>query len=193
LSNLKEMYLTGSSEKERESDDFYRTPTFATEKLLELEKFEGIIWEPACGDGAISEVLISNGYKNVLSSDIANRGYGETGLDFLDEKDPFVEHLAKRANTIITNPPYKFAQEFIEKSLRIVDKKVAMLLKLNFLEGQKRYQFFKSTPLKSVYVFSKRLSFDKGDEKGKGNGLLAYAWYVWDKEYIGKPYIDWIL
>jgi len=68
-----------------------------------------------------------------------------------------------------------------------------MLLKLNFLEGQKRYQLFKSTPLKTVYVFSKRLSFDKGNEKGKGSGLLAYAWYVWEQGYKGKPMIEWIL
>lgn len=193
LSALKEMYLAGSSEKERESDDFYRTPLYAIEKLLELEEFDEIIWEPACGDGAISKVLIDNGYREVISSDIVDRGYGEVGVDFLNKDNSFVKRWSGHVNTIITNPPYRFAREFIENSLKVANKKVAMLLKLNFLEGQKRYRLFKKTPLKCVYVFSKRLSFDKGDEKGKGRGLLAYAWYVWDKEYIGKPYIDWII
>lgn len=99
----------------------------------------------------------------------------------------------KQVNNIVTNPPYKLAQEFIEHALKCADKKVIMLLKLNFLEGQKRYNLFKETPLKTVYVFSKRLSFDKGDEKGKGNGLLAYAWYVWEQGYKGSPTIEWIL
>jgi len=189
LLGLKEIYLAGSSEKERDPQDFYRTPTYATEKLLELEQFEGTIWEPACGDGAISKVLIENGYSrfNIYSTDLFDHGYGHSGIDFLKVKNN------STYDNVITNPPYKYAQEFIEKGLEVANKKVVMLLKLNFLEGQKRYEFFKRTPLKNIYVFSKRLSFDKGKEKSKGNGLLAYAWYVWEKEYSGKPMIDWIL
>jgi len=188
--SLDSIYLTGSSEKSREVQDFYPTPPYATLKLLEKEIFLGTIYEPACGDGAISKILKDN-YPNqkIFSTDLIDRGYGEnTNLDFLT-----YDFTDFETDNIITNPPYKYAQEFIEKSLELVDSKVAMLLKLNFLEGQKRHQLFKSTPLKNVYVFSKRLSFDKGDEKGKGNGLLAYAWYVWEQGYEGKPMIDWIL
>jgi len=187
---LDSIYLTGSSEKRRETEDFYPTPPYATIKLLEKEEFLGTIYEPACGDGAISKIL-KDKYptQKIYSTDLIDRGYGEKmDLDFLthDFKD-------FKPDNIITNPPYKLAQEFIEKSLELADFKVAMLLKLNFLEGQKRYQLFKSTPLKNVYIFSKRLSFDKGNEKGKGNGLLAYAWYVWEKDYVGSPMIDWLL
>ena len=188
--SLESIYLTGSSEKKRETEDFYPTPPYATIKLLEKEIFLGSIYEPACGDGAISKIL-QDKYpeQEIFSTDIINRGYGEnTNLDFLtyDFKDFKPDH-------IVTNPPYKYAQEFVERSLKIANNKVAMLLKLNFLEGQKRYQLFKSTPLKNVYIFSKRLSFDKGNEKGKGNGLLAYAWYVWEKGYEGSPMVDWLL
>jgi len=67
-----------------------------------------------------------------------------------------------------------------------------MLLKLNFLESVGRYEFFQRTPLRTVYVFSKRLSFDKGDVKSGGNGLLAYAWFVWEHGYMQRPHIEWI-
>lgn len=187
---LESIYLTGSSEKNREIQDFYPTPPYATLKLLEKEKFFGSIYEPACGDGAISKIL-KDKYPNqkIFSTDLINRGYGEKiDVDFLT-----YDYKKFKPDNIITNPPYKLAQEFIEKSLELAGYKVAMLLKLNFLEGQKRYELFKSTPLRSVYIFSKRLSFDKGEEKGKGNGLLAYAWYVWEQEYVGSPVIDWLL
>jgi hypothetical protein len=170
---------------EREKDDFYPTPPHATQALLDMVKFEGDVWECACGDGAISKVLEQNGFK-VYSSDLFDRGYGDVGVDFLS--------TYKKVDNIITNPPYKLAQEFVEHALKNADKKVAMLLKLNFLEGVKRYNMFKSTPLKHVLVFSKRLTFYEGTlEKTKRSGVLAYAWYVWEKSYEGKPYIDWIL
>ena len=59
---------------DRKENDFYPTPKWATEQLLKYEKFDGDIWEPACGDGAISEVLKEHGY-TVTSSDIIDRGY----------------------------------------------------------------------------------------------------------------------
>jgi hypothetical protein len=188
--SLDSIYLTGSSEKNREVEDFYPTPPYATLKLLEKETFSGSIYEPACGDGAISKIL-KDAYPNqkIYSTDLVDRGYGEkTDIDFLT-----YDFKNFKPINIITNPPYKLAQEFIEKSLELANSKVVMLLKLNFLEGQKRYNLFKSTPLRSVYIFSKRLSFDKGNEKGKGNGLLAYAWYVWEQGYDNVPMIDWLL
>ena len=175
--------LAGSSDKKREDDDFYPTPDYATIELLKKEGFSGEVWECACGNGAISKILEKE--YSVISTDLYDRGYGYSGIDFLTT---FFE-----VDNIVTNPPYKYAQEFIEHSLSCAKYKVVMLLKLNFLEGQKRNNFFRSTPLKTVYVFSKRLSFDKGNKKGKGSGLLAYAWYIWEVGYNGKPYLDWIL
>ncbi len=171
----------GNKVGQRESNDFYRTPEWATYALIQRETFQGTIWEPACGDGAISRLL-----PDVISTDLFNRGFGETGVDFLKEH--------RKVNNIITNPPFKLAQEFAEHGLECASHKVVLLLKLNFLEGVKRYEFFNKTPLKTVYVFCRRISFDKGNEKGKGAGLLAYAWYVWDKHMpsYDKPQIDWI-
>lgn len=171
----------------REKDDFYPTPPHATIALLEREKFNGNVWEPACGDGAISKILEEKGFE-VYSSDKFDRGYGVGGIDFLT----IDSH--SRFDNVITNPPYKLAQEFVEKALEVADKKVAMLLKLNFLESARRYEMFRKTPLKTVYVFSKRLNFYEGKlGDDKRSGVLAFAWYVWEHGYEGKPMIDWIL
>ncbi len=89
----------------REKDDFYPTPPEGTRALLAVEKFEGPIWEPACGDGAISKELIAAGY-NVESTDLVDRGYGQNGVDFLMEWQP-------RAPNIVTNPPFKMVAPFI--------------------------------------------------------------------------------
>lgn len=66
----------------RDVDDFYPTPAPMTQALLSVEKFEGEIWEPACGDGAISRELEVAGYK-VTSTDLIDRKFGISGRDFL--------------------------------------------------------------------------------------------------------------
>jgi hypothetical protein len=173
-------FLAGDSTEQRESNDYYKTPFHATMGLLYREAFDGVIWECACGDGAISRLLPGE----VISTDLYNRGYGESGVNFLT--------TFKRVDHIVTNPPYLLAQKFVEHALECASGKVAMLLKLNFLEGQKRKPFFETTPLRTVYVFSNRVSFDKGECEGKGSGLLAYAWFVWEVGYHGPPALGWI-
>jgi hypothetical protein len=179
--------LAGMSVNERNEADFYITPAHAVYSLLEKEQFVGNIWEPACGDGAISKVLIDKKF-DVISSDIYDWGYGETGVNFLKER--------RVCNNIITNPPYLLAKQFAEHALECVSQKVALLLKLNFLEGIKRKSFLENSPLRKVYVFSKRVRFDRGDgksvKKSVQQGLLAFAWFIWEKNYKGEPTIGWI-
>ena len=166
--------------KNRKADDFYSTPPYATQALLDKEKFTGTIWEPACGEGHMSKVLIANGYQ-VDSSDLIDRGYG-TQLDFLSSN--------KTYDNIITNPPFSIGLEFVLKAKQSANHKIAMLLKTQFLEGISRQAMFLDDkfPLKCMYQFSKRLTF--GDKSS--GGMLAFAWFVWDKQHTGKPYIDWI-
>lgn len=179
----------GGNQGNRADYDFYPTPPYAVFELLSREIFEGSVWECACGNGAISEVLKSKGF-NVYSSDITDRGYGEQrNLDFLD--DNLTKNI--RADNIITNPPFKSAQKFIEKALTIATKKVVILQRLAFLESKERYKLFTTTPLKCIYVFSKRLNFyPNGIEDKKKSGMLAFAWFVWEQGYNKKPYINWI-
>lgn len=174
--------LVGSSEG-RPSDDFYRTPREATEALLNVEIFHGNIWEPACGDGAISTVLEEYGY-NVVSTDLTDRGYGTTPHDFL------TSDLV--ANNIVTNPPYSLAEKFVTKALQKTDGKVAMLCKLQFLEGAKRKVMFDTSPLARVWVFSKRLSMYRNGIKMANSGMIAFAWYVFEHGYKGKAEIGWL-
>jgi hypothetical protein len=176
--------MTGSSDKVRESNDYYPTPAWFTERLLEVESFAGTtVWEPACGDGAISKLLIAHG-AGVESTDLYDRGYGQDGIDFLLTPGD--------VENIVTNPPYKLARQFVEHALLCASDRVVMCCKLNFLAGQRRAELFASTPLRTVYVSRKRVSFDKGTVKGNDNGVLEYAWFVWQQGYAGKPMIEWV-
>lgn len=174
-----------SRKNNREPNDFYPTPPDVVEELLKKENFNGNIWECACGHGAISEVLIKNGYE-VHSSDLIDRGYGSQ-LDFLKP------NLIMRDN-IITNPPYKYALDFLLQAKKHSNRKIAMLLPTTWVESQGRYDMFqdKEFRLKIIYQFSKRISLYKGGIKTKNNGKTAYAWFVWDKDYEGNTQFDWI-
>lgn len=170
----------------REENDYYATDPKAVELLCGLETFNQNILEPSCGEGHISKILKKNGY-NVTSRDLIDRGYGEVA-DFLDENN-------KEWNgDIITNPPFMYAQEFVEKALDIIPEgnKVAMFLKLQFLEGKKRKAMYKSNPPKVIYVSSSRLKCAiNGDFDRMKGSAVAYAWYVWEKGYKGDTVIKW--
>ena len=170
----------------RERDDFYPTPPRVTLALLGVEAFTGPIWEPACGDGAISKVLEDIGHA-VHSTDLIDRGYGIPHRDFLLDYET-------RADNIITNPPFKFAEEFARHALSRTTGKVALLCRLAWLEGKARRLMFEETPLAHVWVFSARVPMLRGGvDFGKGGGgMIAFAWFVWDHAHQGKPTLGWI-
>ena len=181
-------WLSIAWRKRDDGIDFYQTPTWAVYKLLELEKFDWLILEPCSGAGAISKVLEKAWY-TVYSQDIRTDiwVYWEKWNDFLND-------FQDKTENIITNPPFKYAQAFIEKSLEISTWKVCIFLKLSFLESIWRYEFFKNTPLKKVYVFCKRVNpYPENIEKPKNSWTIAYAWYIWEKWYKWEPKIDWII
>lgn len=178
--------------KLRQSNDYYATDPKAMELLLEVESFYPVVWECACGEGHLSKVLEKHGY-NVFSTDLIDRGYGEPKhIDFLND----VPLWFKFPGDIITNPPYKYALEFVQKALDIIQpgRKIAMFLKLAFLEGKKRKEFFLHNPPKIVYVSSSRLNCAmNGDfEKYPSNNAVCYAWFIWEKGFTGEPKIRWI-
>lgn len=193
MAGSKKVFATlGSSNhvpEEREAFDYYATDPKAVEMLLELEQFAPVIWEPACGEGHISKVLQAHGYQ-VISTDLVYRGFGDPEpLDFLKET------LDDFEGDIIINPPYKYALEFVEQALNSVQpgRKVAMFLKLQFLEGKSRKQFFLHNPPKTVYVSSSRLICAMNGEFAKyPSSAVAYAWFVWEKGFKGDPIIRWI-
>ena len=127
---------------ERAANDYYATDPKAVEMLLDMETFAPVIWEPACGEGHISKVLQAHGYE-VISTDLIYRGFGDPEpLNFLEET------LDGFEGDIIANPPYSVGLQFVERALESVRPggKVAMFLKVQFLEGKRRGEFFKKSP-----------------------------------------------
>lgn len=171
----------------REINDYYATHPQAVRDLLSVENFSKQVLEPCCGGGYISKVLEQAGYQ-VTSRDLYDRGYGVSGIDFLNTRGVW-------EGDIVTNPPYRQAKEFVEKALDIVEagSKVAMILKIQFLESQSRRELFKKHPPKYVYVFSKRTYCAKnGDFENNKSAAVCYAWYIWEKGFKGEPRIRWI-
>lgn len=192
--NYKSVYTTlGASNHtnhERQEHDYYATEPKAVELLLEVEKFSPVIWECACGEGHLSKVLEEHGHE-VISTDLVYRGFGDKEpFDFLKET------IEDFDGDIITNPPYKYALEFVQTALNSVQsgRKVAMFLRLQFLEGKKRKDFFLKNPPKVVYVSSSRLKCAmNGDfEKSQNSSATAYAWFIWEKGFEGNTIIKWI-
>lgn len=177
------------SDRDREKYDFYATEPKAVELLLEKESFTGKIWEPACGQGHISKVLKKHNYQ-VYSTDIIDRNYGDGVKDFLS-----IDNLSFDGN-IITNPPYRYAYDFILKSLQIIRPydKIAFFLKIQFLESKQRKYLFRKYPPKIIYVASERLNcaMNGNFEKYKKNSAVCYAWFIWQKDVFETTKIKWI-
>lgn len=164
--------------------DFYPTPAWATHALIDNERFCGDIWECACGDGAMTAVLEQTG-NAVRSSDLYDRGFGESGVDF--------RFAASSAPNIITNPPFNAAEDFVQSGLKSATQKFALLLRLAFLEGAGRqHSIFIKNPPSKVWVFSERITFYPKNVEKKGSGTTAYAWFVWDRDHFGPTELCWL-
>lgn len=151
---------------------------------MKHERFEGGIWECACGNGAMSEVMKTYG-SSVESSDLYDRGYGAAGIDFLA--------ATERVDNIVTNPPYNAAEGFVHKGLELACNKFALLLRLAFLEGGNRQKtIFTIAPPSRVWVFSERITFYPANAERKGSGTTAYAWFVWDQNGPASTELKWL-
>ena len=191
----KTLGASNHTEKERESLDFYATSPIAIDKLLTVEQPYKRVYECACGQGHLAERLHEKGFE-IYASDIVDRGYGFVE-DFLQMKEDEVSWM--KDCDILTNPPFSKAKEFVLHALDLVGygHKVYMFLKLTFLEGKSRYKdLFSKYPPKVIYVFSERVLCAKNADfegmKAGGGSAVAYAWFVWQKGWKGKPTIEWI-
>jgi len=159
----------------RHPDDHYATPSWCVDALrLVLPRFDGLVIDAGCGEGAILEAL---GHAPVIGVELAHaraqlaiaKGHRIVEADFLAYSD-------RNVRAVIMNPPYKLAKEFVDHAMRLVqlnDGFVAALLRLPFLAGQKRRGWWQDNPA-DVYVLSRRPSFT-----GKGTDSCDYAWFVW--------------
>jgi hypothetical protein len=182
---------------ERQGRDFYATPAWVTEALLRHVQLRGPIWEPCCGDGAMSKVLSAQG-QNVVSSDICDRGFGTSGVDFLSCRE-----VAAGCRAIVTNPPYgdsgsHAAQSrspsamlgFLHHALMLtasVQGQLALLVRLQWIAGQRASEMMCAAPFAAVVVLTQRIQwFDMG--KHTKRAQHHHAWVVFDHAHpAGKP------
>ena len=177
----------------------YQTPPAATQALIRAELLPHAIWEPAAGQGAIANVLRDAGH-HVITSDIVQ--YDGFELDFVQDfltvrKDETLcrsyEGLGYVTTMIVTNPPFKIAQAFVEHALTLVPH-VAMFLRLLYLESETRAPFFNRGQLKRVHVFSDRVpQMHRTDWAGpKASQAKAFGWFIFDRDHTGPTIVDWI-
>ena len=207
--------LLGASnhtETDRETHDYYATSPEAAEWLLRIEPEISNIWECFCGEGHLAKVFNNEG-KLGAASDLIDRGYYPEGVFHKYPLDFFQFNKVWKGD-IVSNPPYKYALESVRHALELVNdgRYVAMFMKITFLEGKNRKNFFKEYPPIRVHVSSSRIPCaingefetpkkDKGgnivlDKEGnpilvKGSSAACYAWFVWQKGFKGYPEIRW--
>lgn len=194
--------------KERDKLDYYATPTAEVENILDELNISFIsqsVLEPCVGGGHMAEGVENYIYKNgyiekvqLIGTDIRDRGYRndiwdlEYGLDFFADDYPYDE-----ADWVIMNPPYGVIEPFTIRALDIAKKGVIMLGRLQFLEGEGRFEnILKFNPPTDVYVYVDRIQCWKDGLKPEGSSAQAYAWFVWNREknneYLVEPHIHWI-
>jgi hypothetical protein len=175
---------------QRNKSDFYQTPYSMTEQLLDhIGHWRSTsVLEPAAGDGAITKVLRKRGFE-VIESDIRM-----TGEDFLTRTE--------QVDWIITNPPFTLSLEFILQCKRIARKGFWLLMPIEYLHGQDRYEKVFSAldgyPLHEVLIFTRRAMLtDTVREDGRfPTGMITWAWYGWrnfpSASGRSRPAIGWI-
>lgn len=167
-------------------DDLYQSPPESVTALLAVERIPHQVWEPACGPGSIVRVLRKAGH-SVLATDLVDYKSPDqdaSGVDFLIPG--IAESYATGSTAIITNPPFKNAHQFVARALTL-SPYVAMLLRLAFLESEKRRDIIDNSCLARVHVFRKRLPMmhREGWEGRTANSGMAFAWFVWERGHTG--------
>lgn len=193
--------------KERDKLDYYATPTVEVENILDelnIDLDYYTILEPCIGGGhmanGIQNYCNKKEYYNTtfIGTDIKDRGYTndiwelEYGLDFFADDYPYNE-----ADWVIMNPPYGIIEPFTIRALDIAKKGVIMLARLQFLEGEGRFEkILQHNPPTDVYVYVDRIQCWKDGLKPDGSSAQAYAWFVWNREknneYLVEPRVHWI-
>jgi hypothetical protein len=165
--------------------DFYPTPVSVIEHFLKHHKLnsEGAIYEPSAGNGNFNKAIKDYGYQNeLIANELREEEHSnlvQNGAKYIYHED-FLEGTIPDHNisTIITNPPYSHAREFIARCKELYpNAEIIMLLRLAFLESKGRHEFWQQNPVSKLYTLSQRPSFINGK-----TDATAYAWFVWNRE-----------
>jgi hypothetical protein len=174
--------------------DFFPTPPWATRALIEellfpeglmafnfrKELYPEMVWDPACGAGHMA-IPLAEYFEEVLATDVHDWGFGDVrNLDFtMVARDT----LKRRPAWVIGNPPFVLAERFVDRALDIAVEGVAMLLRLNWLEGGERYELIFGSDRRPTFVcpFAERVPMIEGVYDPEASSATAYAWYIWDR------------
>lgn len=185
----------GNSTTEKADNDFYATNPQTVREFLNqtFDEFEdvNIVWENACGEGHLSDALKEYFDCKIIDTDLIDRNYCEQKVDFLNS------NFNPNADLIITNPPFSLVNDFIIKGIEKTNRYLVYLCKIQMLETVGRKEILENSPLKYIYVHSKRQATWKDgkelDPQGKKWATtMCLAWFVWDKEYKGEPIVRFI-
>jgi hypothetical protein len=187
----------GNPENGRVKDDFYATNPLAVKMLLEKYEWKAAkTLEPCVGAGHIANAVKEiKPDTSITGMDIVDRGYkGVILQDFLEYS------TEERWGGIISNPPYSLAKEFILKGMDLLEAngQMAMFLKIQFLESEKRIELFQKYPPKYIYVFSNRMAtWNNGSEVDPKTGkkwstTMCHAWFIWEKGSTSEPIVRWL-
>jgi hypothetical protein len=175
----------------KDSPDDFPTPPWATRALLEhvLDKNSlrsQSCLEPACGAGHMVKVLREY-FGEVKYADAYHYGFGPT-RDYLT-----YPYETGAADWVITNPPFRLAEDFVLRSMRVARRGVAILARTVFLESSGRYfDIFEKNPPSVFAQFVERVPMVKGRLDAKATTATGYAWFVWDKLANGGPRLAWV-
>jgi hypothetical protein len=182
------LQVAGRASFKERGHDLYETPPQAVNALLDAEVLPPIIWEPACGPGAIARTLRSAGYQ-VHATDLVD-------YDSLDQDRAHCDFLLEQrvppgVQAIVTNPPFKLANKFVQHGLELCPY-VVMLLRLTFLESVSRTSILESGDLARIHVFKNRLPMmhRAGWTGNKVTNPTAFAWFVWDRNHLGPATVN---
>jgi hypothetical protein len=167
--------------------DLYETPRVAVEALLRVEKIPHRVWEPAAGKGAIVNVLRDDHGHAVIASDVHDWGFPlHFVADFLKQ-----EQMPAGCEAVVTNPPFQIADKFVARALNLAPL-VIMLLRLAFLESERRRHILEDRGLARVHVFRKRLPMMHRDQWAgpKASSAMSFAWFVWERDHTGPTIIN---
>lgn len=174
-----------------DSLDFFPTPPWATRALCEWLRqdlhplADETAWEPACGQGHMARSLREY-FRAVITTDVHDYGYGAVE-DFL------FSGTKRRCDWLITNPPFRLAQQFVLKAQSVAELGIAMLVRTVFLESGQRWQeMYRHNPPSDVLIFCERVPMLKGRLDPRASSATSYAWFVWRKNAEAGTRLHWI-
>lgn len=166
----------GESGYARNEADFYPTPDWVTDALLDNYALRGIVWEPAAGDGRMAARIRLR--HKVGTSDLRASPGLDACTNFIEVEGP------QPFASIVTNPPYTLAESFVRKALNMTHAHggiVAMLLRHDWDTAAGRRDLSELLTLK--IVLTRRIRWIEGST---GSPRENHAWYIWDHRALGK-------